>query len=316
MSNSPTAPFQALHNAKVFLRPLLHQHATITSGYEAKLRELAVAIVSACAADADAALASLFLDNPLGFTVNHAVHVGVVAAIAGPQRGLLEDQVENLVAAALTMNVSIADLQDTLVKQQGPPNPLQKSSLESHAKLSNKLLGQKGVKQRDWLNAVMQHHERSDGTGPLRMRGDAIMELAQVLGLCDRYVTAMMAKSAREPGVSAALVSSTVRNAKDEEETFTEMAKSLGSHHPGQFVSLGNNEIAVVLRRGSAPGYPVVASLGARGALSLDHPQQRDTGQEPFAIVEVLDAKMAYNKIKLVRLWGYPDVVEPETAAA
>lgn len=316
MSDSPGAPFQVLHDAKTALKPLLYQHATITEDYEARVREIAVSVTRACAGDADAALASVILDNAATFTVNHAVHVAVVAAVLGANRGLLEDQLENLVAAALTMNLSVAELQDTLVKQQGTPSPLQKSSLESHAKLSNKLLSQKKVKQRDWLNAVMQHHERLDGTGPLRMRGDAIIDLAQVLGLADRYVLAVMAKSVREPGIGAALLTNTLRHAKDEEETFSDVQALMGPYHPGLFVRLANDEIGVVLRRGGTPQHPPVASLGSKGALSLETVQLRDTVDAQFAVAEILDPKMGYNKIKLCRLWGYPDVVNQQTAAA
>lgn len=316
MSDSPGAPFQVLHDAKTTLKPLLYQHATVTADYETRVRAIAALVTHACASDADAALASVILDNPASFTVNHAVHVAVVAAVLGAKRGFLADQLENLVAAALTMNISVAELQDTLATQQGTPSPLQRSSLESHAKLSNKLLSQKKVKQRDWLNAVMQHHERVDGTGPLRMRGDAITDLAQVLGLADRYVLGLMAKSVREPGISAEFLCNTLRHSKDEEETFNEVQALMGPYHPGFFVRLANDEIGVVLRLGEAPQHPPVASLGSKGALSLETVQQRDTVDAQFAVAEILDPKMGYNKIKLCRLWGYPEVVEQQTAAA
>lgn len=316
MSDSPGTPFQALHDAKAALKPLLYQHGTITSDYESRAREVALLVVGACKMDPDAALASIILSNPASFTLNHAVHVAAISAVLGAKRGLLDDQLEILVAAALTMNISIAELQDTLVKQQGAPTPLQKSSLESHAKLSNKLLGQKKVKSRDWLNAVMQHHERSDGTGPLGMRGDAIIDLAQILALCDRFVMGTMAKSAREPGISGAMLAHTLRHGKDQEETFSQLQELIGPYHPGCFVRLANDEIGVVLRRGEALQHPAVASLGAKGALSLDTVQQRDTTDARFAVAETLDFKMGYNKIKLCRLWGYPEVVEAQMAAA
>ena len=315
MSDSHAAPFQALHNAKALLKPLLYQHATIATDYEKRVREIAAGVVAACAGDSDAVLASVILDNPSTFTVNHAVHVAAVAAVLGAKRGLLEDQLENLAAAALTMNMSIAELQDTLANQQAAPNALQKSSIESHAKLSNKLLGQKKIKQRDWLNAVMQHHERFDGTGPLGMRGDAITELAQILTLADRYVISLLAKAVREFGISAAFFSNTIRPGKEEEETLRDITALMGSYHPGLFVRLANDEIGVVLRCGEVLEHPPVVSLGAKGALSLETVQQRDTADAQFAVAEVLDPKMSYNKIKLCRLWGYPEVTAPPTAA-
>lgn len=316
MSDSAAAPFQVLHDAKATLKPLLYQHATITSEYEKRVREIAASVNLVCNQDADAALASVILDNPSSFTVNHAVHTAAVATVLGAKRGILDDQLENLACAALTMNMSIAEVQDSLVKQQSAPNALQKSSLESHAKLSNKLLGQKKIKQRDWLNAVMQHHERLDGTGPLGMRGDAITDLAQILALADRYVITLMAKAARESGIGGTFFSNTTRPGKEEEETVQQVAALLGPYHPGLFVRLANDEIGLVLRRGEVLEHPPVVSLGAKGALSLESAQQRDTGDAQFAVAEILDPKMGYNKIKLCRLWGYPEVIEPQTAAA
>lgn len=307
---------QALHSARQQLPPLVYQPATITSGYEDQVRSVAAGILSACEADADAALASTLIDNALPYTANHAFNAAIVCAVFAARQDCASDELAALVCAALTMNLSIAALLDSMATGSTAITPLQKLSIEQHHKLSNKTLSDKKIKNRDWLNAVMQHHERADGTGPLRMPGDAMTKLAHCLTTVDRYCAWLAVKGTRPAAGPEEILKHVARNEAELQAALDQIKSVLGPYHPGIFVKLANEEIAVVLRNGADPQHPTVAALGRAGALSLDQCHERNTLEQEFSIVETLDLRLSYNKIKLCRLWGCPELTNAELAPA
>ena len=60
--------------------------------------------------------------------------------------------------AALTMNLAMTSLQDTLAQQVAPPSPLQRAQIDSHAQRGAQVLQEAGVADAMWIEAVRHHH--------------------------------------------------------------------------------------------------------------------------------------------------------------
>lgn len=311
-----TAVFQILHEGRLSLVPLLYQYTTITTEYEDRVIAIAKGVIEASDADADASLASVLLDNTVNYGACQAFNTAILCASVAPKQDFTAEETEAVVCAALTMNLSIITLIDTMGNGNTNITPLQKMSFESHNKLSHKMLSERKIKNREWLNAVMQHHERLDGTGLLRMRGDNIAKLAQLLGLADRYCSLIATRTSRQPEAAKALLKYTVRSDQEQHESAAQIEALIGPYLPGSFVKLQSGEIGVVTHRTESLAHPKVAVLGIQGALSIDGAQERDTNDEKNAIAEILDSKLSYNKIKLCKLWGYSEPNAPTAPAA
>lgn len=308
-----TAVFQILHEGRISLVPLLYQYTAITTEYEERVVAIAKGIIEAASADTDASLASMLLDNTVNYGACQAFNTAILCAAAAPKQDFTAEEVEAVVCAALTMNLSIITLLDTMGNGNANITPLQKMSFESHNKLSHKMLSERKIKNREWLNAVMQHHERLDGTGLLRMRGDTITKEAQLLGLADRYCSIIATQATRYPDAAKALLKHTVRSDQEHKDATTQIQTIIGPYLPGSFARLATDEIAVVTHRTDSLAHPKVAVLGKQGALSIDGATERETADEKNAIAEILDSKLSYNKIKLCKLWGY---IEPTESTA
>lgn len=303
--------FQGLREAQQSLLPILYQPGTVEGSYEKAVTEIAQKIMAFCEQDTQAALANILIDHKLNPTLRHAVHTATLCYAYGKQIELMSDEQLSLMCAALTMHVSFAQQQDALWVQDDKLSALQKSSFESHTKLSKKILGEKKVKNSDWINAVMQHHERADGTGFLTMRGDAITKLGGLLGFADRFCMLVMARAMAGEAEPPKFLRYHVR-ANEEDELLERAAEKLGHYFPGTLVKLKSDEVAVILRQTDDPQHPTVASLGTPGALTLSETVTRETKQDEFAIAEVLDWKASANKFKLCKLWGYDAPVDSE----
>lgn len=318
VTNSPP---QVTRNVKTAMAPLLYQHDALKDDYEARIIALANQLMDAARTDLEATLASIMLDNsPHPYAVCQSVNVALLTCAMGLRNDWRNEDLQSAVCAALTMNVSWATQQDSMLGLNGPLTALQKSSVESHSRLSHKILTGKKIKNRDWLNAVMQHHERPDGSGYLGMRGDSISRLALTIGLADRYCTVIAQRASRAPMLSEPFLRLTVRNSVIEQQAIDDVAQQIGPFLPGTMVDLANGELAVVLRFSDEKERPLVASLGSRGALSLDEGIIRDSRDDKLKINAVLDFGMSYNRLKLYSLWGYEPppshAAAPETVSA
>ena len=73
-----------------------------------------------------------------------------------------EDESNRAFKAALTMNLSMFELQGILATHAGPLSDEQRRLIRSHPTRSVQLLSEAGVTDKDWLRAVEQHHEAVD----------------------------------------------------------------------------------------------------------------------------------------------------------
>jgi hypothetical protein len=96
---------------------------------------------------------------------------------------------------ALTMNLSMLELQGELARQRSAPTPEQRADLMTHPMRSVELLMQAGVSDEDWLQAVARHHEQEDGSGYPTGRTD-VGELASLVRRADVYTAKLASRNA------------------------------------------------------------------------------------------------------------------------
>lgn len=152
--------FRLLDDARVGLSLCLQQGLS-----EPALLATARQVLHAAQLDADAALAFALVGPPTSYSVRHAVDCAVLAEALARQFAWDEPRRLVAVAAALTMNVAMADLQDELFHQPGPLDAAQRARVAAHPAKGARLLREAGVRDATWINALEQHHEAFDGSG-------------------------------------------------------------------------------------------------------------------------------------------------------
>jgi len=263
-------------------------------------------IQTACTLDADAALGALHLNQKRRYTTAHPIDVAILAELIGLRKALPEAERRVMLAAALTANISILELQEAMQRQISPLNEDQRNALRIHPVLSVERLLDLGVKDEAWFAAVLHHHEKQDGSGYLgAKRGDDIPLAARIIGLADTY-SAMVTPRCYRPNQLAKDALREVflkRGAEIDAELAGLFIKEMGIYPPGAFVKIANGDIAVVLRRGQNGTNPRVKSLiGPRGA-PLPFLVEHDTSQAGFEIREMVPRNVEL-KLDLRQLWS------------
>jgi HD-GYP domain-containing protein (c-di-GMP phosphodiesterase class II) len=211
--------------------------------------------------DADACLGFARLSNFGPPSVRHEIHTALLAAELASAHGFKHDMIENVIGAALTMNIAQLALHDEMFNLEGAPNAAIREKLRSHPTESALLLRRIGNFSEHWIDAVASHHEHIDGSGyPAGLKGSAISLPARILRVADTLAARLTGRKARPPqhwnmhyargdtnhwlthvfGADLSRLDSSLCQ---------KLFRRLSRYPPGTLLRLSNNEIAVVTRR-------------------------------------------------------------------
>lgn len=223
------------------------------------------------------------------YGARRSLHSAITASLVAQRLAWPAADVERAFKAALTMNLSMLELQGVLARQATPPSPEQRTELRSHPMRSVLMLQRAGVSDAEWLRAVLQHHELEDGSGYPSGRKD-VSELASLLRRADIYTSKLSARSTRE--AMAADVAGRAMFMADPGHPMTHaIVKEFGIYPPGSHVRLASGAVAVVVGRGPSITAPVVACLTDPSGKPLPAPQRMTTTDKSQAVVALLPAK-------------------------
>lgn len=275
---------------------------------QAKILEVVKALNYAFDINPDIALGTVLLNqSAASYAIRHCVDTALIAGAVARGMKKTPEEVEVIMAAALTMNVAMLRQQDSLCEKQEPLSPRESELIKNHVQASVALLKQAGISHPDWLKYVELHHENEDGSG--YPRGADVKEIpqnARILALADRYCAAVVNRKYRKTLMpNAALRDVLLAGGKPSDPMLAAyFIKELGTYPPGTFVRLQNGEIGVVTRRARNANSPIVHSfIGPRGA-PLSFPIQRDTAKDLHAVREIVSGQQVKLCFSLQQLWG------------
>lgn len=273
--------------------------------FAGRITQVAAEIQAMCAEDADAALAAIHIDSEGSYGVFHAFQRALMCELIAANHISSSDERQPLLCAALTADLSMFVAQDRLFKQGTPLDEKQRTQVNRHPLETSIMLYEMGIKEEPWINGVLHHHERLDGSGyPFGLRGEGIGYSARLLAVADIYSAMISARTYREnmlPKIALREIFLQRGNSVDARIALT-FVKELGIFPPGSFVRLHNSEIAVVVKRGQNARCPLVKSVvGPRGAV-LERPIERDTASNEFEIMDMIPREKSV-PLEWKRLW-------------
>ncbi len=220
------------------------------------------------------------------YGVSHSLHCAAVCCLTGKRLGWDEAQRRTLVGAAMSMNLSMIELQGRLAVQAAPPSADQRAAINDHPTKSAEMLAAAGVDDPVWLAAVEQHHEQPDGSGYPRKLTE-VAEVARALHYVDSFTAKISARSSRlalTPNVAARQIFTGSAG----HPLAAALVKEFGIYPPGCFVRLASGEIAIVVHRGETVSTPVVACLTNVAGQPMMKPLRRETTDKASAIVALV----------------------------
>jgi HD-GYP domain-containing protein (c-di-GMP phosphodiesterase class II) len=280
------SPFGALppwNDVRSQLADLLHDELA-QPHFLSRIEDLSVCIDGLIEDDPDASIFAVMQFDQSDYGVNHSLQAAVICAAYGRVSGWSEPDRRSVIGAGLTMNIAMLDLQQQLYRQREPPSPAQRDAIRNHPRRGHDLLERLGLRDRLWLQIVIEHHESADGEGYPSGTGQPL-PLAAALGLADRYsakITRRLYRAALAP--DAAIRELYQMNPGETRVDIDRMVEAVGLWPPGTFVELANGETAVVATRGGGSEQrPLVYAL-LNAQLAEIKPIARDTSQPAFEI--------------------------------
>ncbi|MDO8931594.1 MAG: HD domain-containing phosphohydrolase [Rhodocyclaceae bacterium] len=275
--------------------------------FPGRVLRIAQLIDLACQSKSDVAIASILLMQDDSYALRHHINTAILSNLIARAMALPPDQIRSLTAAALTMNISMYEIQDQLHEVKGPLNERIRALIHAHPNHSEQRLRKFGVTDPYWLKCVQQHHEYENGGGyPLGLAGAAIEPGAKIIGLADRYCARISIRNYRPTQPPNAVLRDLYieKGAEIDPIIAAYLLRVLGVYPPGTIVRLRNAEVAVVVTPTDNVDAPIAyAVLGPSGA-ALAIPSVRKTALDAYRIMDVVTRDKVDFPIQMSRLWG------------
>ncbi len=238
--------------------------------------------------------------DDVSYGARRSLQTAVTALLVARRLGWEDDDATRSFKVALTMNLSMLELQGQLARQALPPTTAQREQLQTHPMRSLRLLETAGVADALWLEAVLQHHECEDGSGYPSGRSD-VTDLASLVRRADIYTSKLSSRSTRD-AMAADLAGRQMFMQDPGHPMTAALVKEFGIYPPGCHVRLHSGELAIVVARGGAITTPVVACLTDAIGRPLPKPERVDTATKGRGVAAVVGERSLTRPLPLDRL--------------
>lgn len=122
------------------------------------------------------------------YTFNHSINVAIYSMLISSWMNLSQEHIENAILAGILHDVGKAKVPNNILNKKGRLDDTEFNEMKKHS-----TYGYEICKNIDNINpnipsAVLQHHEKSDGTGyPMRLKAREINPYAKILAVADVY---------------------------------------------------------------------------------------------------------------------------------
>lgn len=277
-----------------------HLRGEVNAAWVQGLRAMAAALVDLQGQDPDVAL-YLLLQGAAhevdSYSARHALACAVVADLAAAWLEWTDEEREAARLAALSMNISMTAMQDTLAQQVGEPTEDDRRHIADHPAASAELLREAGVDDLLWLQAV-RHHHRATESGSAG-RADRVAELLRRVDVYTAKLSRRRTRDAASPALAAR--DACLGPAGVPDAVGATMLRVLGLYPPGTFVALASGEVGVVVRRGDKAHTPMVAALRRADGGVYMPPVCRDTSLRTHAVTRGLRATAVRVRVNPLR---------------
>lgn len=143
-------------------------------------------------ATSDDLILRMMQEDVKAYQVANAIHVAILSVKIGQGLNYDSAALQRLAVAGLLHDLGMWLLPQEIVEKGGSLSADEWSGIHAHPEQGRRMVAEMG-ESFDWLaTAIAQEHERWDGSGyPCRLKGGAITEVAQIIGLAD-VLDAMM----------------------------------------------------------------------------------------------------------------------------
>lgn len=121
--------------------------------------------------------------------LHHSMHVAILAGLMGQFLKLNASERVRLIMAGFLLEIGTTRIAEEFLEIQGYYSDAERRLMQKHARLGKELLARSALGADEQIvGAVLQHHERNDGSGyPAGLKKEQICGFARILAIADIY---------------------------------------------------------------------------------------------------------------------------------
>ncbi|MDE3207545.1 MAG: HD domain-containing protein, partial [Pseudomonadota bacterium] len=248
---------------------LLQQLKNITNkiyeeNTENNIYNIADLIQTLCIKDKDAIVGSILLVPPVPYSIKHMIDTASITAIILHAIEINPQAKRSIIAAALTMNIAMMNLQDSVQEKLGSLMREEQQIILNHPKAGRIQLEQAKITDSVWLEAVANHHENLNATGyPSRLEANKIDLGAKILAVADSYCSRVCPRGDRGNRSPTEVLRELYqeRGKTLDELAVDHLIKQIGLFPPGTSVELNSGEDAIIIRQSNNLYRPIARRI-------------------------------------------------------
>lgn len=156
--------------------------------YVSGLKAISEMIIEEIASNHQLMINMVDIKNLDNYTYEHSLNVAVMSLVVGIEMKMNHKDLSQLFLGALLHDVGKSMLPKELVTKKDPYTEDDVAIMRAHPTLGYEYLKENYAFQNACKMAVLQHHERYDGTGyPRGIKGDLIHKFAKIIAVSDAY---------------------------------------------------------------------------------------------------------------------------------
>jgi len=275
------------------------------AGFPERLRDMAGAIQKAAAQNHYAALAGAYLDVEASYILQSHIQSALITEILGKSAGFNSEERLSMICAALSKDIGMIEIHEQL-DRKSELSDVHRIVIKNHTIAGYNKCEELGVVDGLWLDSVLLHHERLDGSGyPRKLNGDQLAGATRILAIADCFGAMVRPRPYRKALVGKdALRELFLLKEQFSTDLIQLLIKTIGVFPPGSLVRLANGETAVVVRSTEDRSHPLICSFINTSGMPMVEPQSRNSTQAKYAIqsMEPLE-KYRVHIHGLLKLW-------------
>ena len=123
------------------------------------------------------------------YRLHHSMHIAILAGLMGQFLKLRASERERLIMAAFLLDIGTTRIALEFLEIQGYYSDAERRLMQKHVRLGQELLARSAFGTDEQIvGAVLQHHERNDGSGyPAGLKKEQICGFARILAIVDIF---------------------------------------------------------------------------------------------------------------------------------
>jgi len=183
------------------------------------------------------------------YTYTHSINVSLLAILLGKHLGMDKPTLLKLGLAGMYHDVGKARIPEAILNKPGKLTEAEFLIMKSHPLEGYKLMAKQPDLDPEILRAVVEHHERADGTGyPRALTGEAIGRFSRIIAVVDVY-DALTSKRVYKDAMTPAKALGMMYQWRDKDFTpqaIESFIRCIGVFPVGSFVKLTGGEFGIV----------------------------------------------------------------------